>query len=83
MRVGSLGTVLCGLLLGVATTWAAPGDYDFSFGDKGIVRAPFQTRAFGQVIARQPDGRLLAAGVVRPAQGVCSFAIVGLRAVGQ
>ncbi|TMA53156.1 MAG: hypothetical protein E6J71_20400 [Deltaproteobacteria bacterium] len=43
---------------------------------QGIVRAPFQTRAFGQGIARQPDGKLLAAGVVHPAQGYEQVALV-------
>ena len=40
------------------------------------MRAPFQTRAFGQGIARQPDGKLLAAGVVHPAQGYEQVALV-------
>src|SRR5262249_62297853 len=76
MRLGTLGAVLFGPLLGAATIWGAPGDVDSSFGSKGITRAPFQGFAFGEAVARQPDGKLLTAGVVHPPSGYSQVALV-------
>src|SRR5580765_8998697 len=69
MRIVGLGPILCGALLGVTAASAAPGDFDRGFGVVGAVRAPFQTQALGRAIARQPDGKLLAAGVVFASAG--------------
>jgi uncharacterized delta-60 repeat protein len=76
MRLLGLGAMLCGAMVGVTAAWGAPGDFDLTFGDRGSVRAPFQSQALGQAIARQPDGKLLAAGVVYPAAGSVKLALV-------
>src|SRR5689334_7837484 len=64
MRIVGLGPVLSSVLLGVTVAAAAPGDFDRGFGVAGVVRAPFQTPALGQAIALQPDGKVLAAGIL-------------------
>src|SRR5262245_11383161 len=66
MHLRTFGALLCGPLLGVTTLWGAPGDDDSSFGSKGFARAPFAGFAFGQAVARQPDGKLLTAGTASP-----------------
>jgi uncharacterized delta-60 repeat protein len=66
----------------VTTAWGAPGDFDLTFGDEGTVRAPFQSKALGQAIARQPDGKLLVAGVVYPTGDQVQLALVRFLANG-
>jgi len=75
MRLGTVGAVLCGPLLGVAAVWGAPGDVDSSFGSKGFTRAPFAGFAFGQAVARQPDGKLLTAGATSPPNNTSQVAL--------
>lgn len=83
MRSLGLGAVLCGAMVGVTTqAWGAPGDFDLTFGDHGTVRAPFPSQALGQAIARQPDGKLLAAGVVFPTTGPVKLALLRFLANG-
>jgi len=76
MRIVGLGPILCGALLGVTAAVAAPGDFDRGFGVLGVARAPFQSRSLGQAIALQPDGKLVAAGVLRPDGGAVEIALV-------
>ncbi|HSV05128.1 MAG TPA: hypothetical protein VLI07_01370 [Candidatus Binatus sp.] len=75
MHPRTLGALLFGPLLGVATVWGAPGDVDSSFGSKGFARAPFEGFAFGQVVARQPDGKLVTAGAASPPNKITQVAL--------
>jgi len=82
MRFVGLGAMLLGAMVSVTAAWGAPGDFDPTFGDHGTVHAPFPTQALGYAIARQPDGKLLAAGVVFPTTGPVKLALVRFLAGG-
>ncbi len=82
MRYVGLGAALCGAILRVTSAWAAPGDLDAGFGDHGTAHAPFESQALGHALTLEPDGKVLAAGVVFPADRRTSLALVRFHADG-
>jgi uncharacterized delta-60 repeat protein len=70
-RVGA-GTIVAatafGLIVGAGAA-AAPGDLDSSFGTGGTVVTSFTQVSAANAIARQADGKVVAAGFVRTAVG--------------
>jgi uncharacterized delta-60 repeat protein len=62
--------------------YTASGSLDTSFGSGGVVSTPFGTDSRATAVTVQPDGKIVAAGVISPALNSYDFGLVRYQANG-
>lgn len=67
------------ILVFVAASQAAPGELDPGFGKKGKVMTSFGDVAYANSVTLQPNGKVVAAGVVGKANGEIAFGLARYR----